>query len=293
MLKFSRFTSGLAALLFLVQITHAEIIVVDDTGQSIVLSTPATRVISLAPNVTEILFHVGAGEQTVGAVDYSDFPPSALDVPRIGSSNQFNLETILALEPDLIVAWESGNPAADIRQLEDLGLPVFKSEPRTLNDIASLIRNLGILTGHPAIGEARAAAFLKGTAKVRAEYETRRQLRVFYQIWHDPIYTLNGNHLVSRLIEHCGGSNIFFELETLAPVVTTESVIERNPEVIIAGGFAGETPNWLSNWTEWSSIHAVQSRNLYTVDTDRISRMGPRILLGMQELCDAIEQARN
>lgn len=292
MKHFLRLICNLAALFSFSSQVHATVSSVDDTGQVVTLSKPATRIISMAPNLTEILFHIEAGSQIVGVVDYSDFPPEARDIPKIGASHQFDLEAILALQPDLVVAWESGNPAEDLTTLEQLGLPIFRTEPRTLNDISTLMQRLGKLTGHSATSNVLAATFLEGTAAIRETYQQRRDLTVLYQIWSDPIYTLNGEHLISRLIEHCGGANIFFELETLAPVVSTESVIERNPDVIIAGGYQGATPEWLGTWNQWSGMQAVQSKSLYTVDADQISRMGPRILQGMLELCQAIDQAR-
>ena len=292
MKRFLRLICGLAALFSFSFQVHAEVNAVDDTGQTVTLPKPAARIISMAPNLTEILFHIEAGSQTVGVVDYSDFPAEARDIPKIGASHQFDIEAILALQPDLVVAWESGNPTEDLATLEQLGLPIFRTEPRTLNDIASLIQRLGRLTGRPAISDVLAATFLEGTTVIRETYQQRSNLKVLYQVWSDPIYTLNGEHLISRLIEHCGGTNIFFELETIAPVVSTESVIERNPDVIIAGGIGGATPEWLDTWYQWSSIQAVKSKSLYTVDADQISRMGPRILQGMQELCQVINHAR-
>jgi iron complex transport system substrate-binding protein len=283
---------SLAALFSISYQVQASVSDVDDTGQVVTLSKPATRIISMAPSLTEILFHIEAGSQIVGVVEYSDFPPEARNIPTIGASHQFDIEAILALQPDLIVAWESGNPTNDMAKLEQLGLSIFRTEPRTLNDIASLFQRLGKLTGHSAISIVLAEKFLERTAAIREMYQHRQNLTVLYQIWSDPIYTLNGEHLISRLIEHCGGSNIFSDLQTLAPVVSTESVLERNPDVIIAGGYGGATPEWLDAWNQWSSIKAVKSNSLYTVDADQISRMGPRILQGMHELCQAIDQAR-
>jgi iron complex transport system substrate-binding protein len=292
MKRFLRLICSLAVLLSLPGQVYGTVSAVDDTGQVVTLPKPAIRIISMAPNVTEILFHIEAGSQIVGVVEYSDFPPKAHDIPKIGSSQQFDIEAVLALEPDLIVAWASGNPAEGLAKLEHLGMHIFRTEPRTLNDISTLMRRLGKLTGHSATSNVLAGAFLEGTAAIRETYQQRRNLTVLYQIWSDPIYTLNGEHLISRLIEHCGGTNIFFELETLAPVVSTESVIERNPDVIIAGGYQGVTPEWLGTWNQWSGMQAVKSESLYTVDADKISRMGPRILQGMQELCQAIDQTR-
>lgn len=292
MKRFLGLICGMTALFLFSCHVHAAVSTIDDSGKVVTLPKPSTRIISMAPNLTEILFHIDAGPQIVGVVDYSDFPPDARDIPTIGASHQFDIEAILALQPDLVVAWESGNPAEDLAKIEQLGLPIFRTEPRTLNDIATLMQRLGRLTGHSAISDVLAAKFLDGTATIRKTYQQRENLTVLYQIWSDPIYTLNGDHLISRLIEHCGGTNIFFELETLAPVVSTESVIERNPDVIIAGGNGGATPKWLGAWTQWSSMQAVKSKNLYTIDADQISRMGPRILKGMQALCQAIDQAR-
>ena len=292
MKRFLLLICGLITVFSLSCQVHATVSAIDDTGQLVTLPKPATRIISMAPNLTEILFHIEAGSQIVGVVEYSDFPPKAQDIQKIGSSHQSDIETILALQPDLIVAWASGNPAEDLAKLEQLGIHIFRTEPRTLNDISTLMKRLGKLTGHSAISDVLAATFLEGTAAIRKAYQQRRNLTVLYQIWSDPIYTLNGEHLISRLIEHCGGTNIFFELEILAPVVSTESVIERNPDVIIAGGYQGAAPEWLGTWNQWSGMQAVQSKSLYTVDADRISRMGPRVLQGMQELCQTIDQAR-
>ena len=287
-----RLICGLVTVFSISYQVHATVSAVDDTGQVVTLPKPAVRIVSMAPNLTEILFHIEAGSQIVGVVEYSDFPPKASDLPKIGSSHRFDIEAILELQPDLVVAWESGNPSEDLAKLEQLGIHVFRTEPRTLNDISTLMQRLGKLTGHSAISNVLAGTFLEGAAVIRETYQQQRNLTVLYQIWSDPIYTLNGDHLISRLIEHCGGTNIFFELETLAPVVSTESVIERNPDVIIAGGYKGATPEWLGTWNKWSGMQAVQSKSLYTIDADQISRMGPRILKGAQELCQAIDQAR-
>ncbi len=292
----NRIVVAILGLVLILSISHkssAEVRAIDDTGKTVILNLPAERIVSLAPNLTEILFHIEAGSKVVGVSEYSDFPMAASQIRKVGASNQLDIEGILSLEPDLVVAWESGNPAEDLTQLERLGITVFRTESRTIEDIASLMRSLGTLTGATLLGNERAAQFMDSTTSIRESHYQRENLRIFYQIWSDPIYTLNGQHLISRLIEHCGGTNIFYEVETLAPVVSTESVIERNPEVIIAGGYSGETPPWLANWNQWSSIAAVRDGHLYTVDTDQLSRMGPRIVAGMKELCVTMDQARN
>ena len=158
--------SALIGLVFVVGISSksmAEIQAIDDTGVTVTISAPATRIISLAPNLTEILFHIGAGSEIVGVVEYSDFPAEALEIAQIGASNQFDIEKILSLEPDLVVAWESGNPTEDLLQLEKLGLTIFRTESRNLEDIASLMRRLGMLTGNKSSADTLADNFLDGT----------------------------------------------------------------------------------------------------------------------------------
>lgn len=279
--------------LFVVLRVFAEVAVVDDAGQEVALTSPAMRVVSLAPNITEILFFIGAGEQMVGAVEYSDFPPAARDLPVIGSHSRFDVEQILSLKPDLIVGWLSGNSLEDLEGLKRLGLPVFISEPSTVEGIVSLMERLGALTGHQAQSLSQASAFRASFNASRETYSTRRQVSVFYQVWEQPIYTLNGDHVISQLISLCGGRNIFSDLKQLAPVVSLESVLARDPEVIVGGGIFGQTPPWAERWQSWPTVRAVRNRHIYAVDSDHIARMGPRLAEGVEALCLVIDKARH
>ena len=289
---FGRTISAVLGLFFVLRV-FAEVAVVDDAGQEVALTSPAMRVVSLAPNITEILFFIGAGEQIVGAVEYSDFPPAARDLPVIGSHNRFDVEQILSLKPDLIVGWLSGNSLEDLQGLKDLGLPVFISEPSTVEGIVSLMERLGALTGHQAQSLSQASAFRASFNASRETYSTRRQVSVFYQVWEQPIYTLNGDHVISQLISLCGGRNIFSDLKQLAPVVSLESVLARDPEVIVGGGIFGQTPPWAERWQSWPTVRAVRNRHIYAVDSDHIARMGPRLAEGVEALCLVIDKARH
>ena len=289
---FGRTISAVLGLFFVLRV-FAEVAVVDDVGQKVALTSPAMRVVSLAPNITEILFFIGAGEQMVGAVEYSDFPPAARDLPVIGSHNRFDVEQILSLKPDLIVGWLSGNSLEDLQGLKDLGLPVFISEPSTVEGIVSLMERLGALTGHQAQSLSQASAFRASFNASRETYSTRRQVSVFYQVWEQPIYTLNGDHVISQLISLCGGRNIFSDLKQLAPVVSLESVLARDPEVIVGGGIFGQTPPWAERWQSWPTVRAVRNRHIYAVDSDHIARMGPRLAEGVEALCLVIDKARH
>ena len=289
---FCRTISAVLGLFFVLRV-FAEVAVVDDAGQEVALASPAMRVVSLAPNITEILFFIGAGEQVVGVVEYSDFPPAARDLPVIGSHNRFDVEQILSLKPDLIVGWLSGNSQDDLQGLKELGLPVFISEPGTVDDIVSLMERLGELTGHEAQSLSQAVAFRASFNASRENYSTRRRVRVFYQVWEQPIYTLNGDHVISQLISLCGGTNIFSDLKQLAPVVSLESVLARDPEVIVGGGIFGQTPPWAERWQSWPTVRAVRNRHIYAVDSDHIARMGPRLAEGVEALCLVIDKARH
>ena len=289
---FGRTISAVLGLFFVLRV-FAEVAVVDDVGQKVALTSPAMRVVSLAPNITEILFFIGAGEQMVGAVEYSDFPPAARDLPVIGSHSRFDVEQILSLKPDLIVGWLSGNSLEDLEGLKRLGLPVFISEPSTVEGIVSLMERLGALTGHQAQSLSQASAFRASFNASRETYSTRRQVSVFYQVWEQPIYTLNGDHVISQLISLCGGRNIFSDLKQLAPVVSLESVLARDPEVIVGGGIFGQMPLWAERWQSWPSVRAVRNRHIYAVDSDHIARMGPRLAEGMEALCAVIDKARH
>jgi len=289
---FGRTISAVLGLFFVLRV-FAEVAVIDDVGQEVALTSPAMRVVSLAPNLTEILFFIGAGEQVVGVVEYSDFPPAARDLPVIGSHNRFDVEQILSLKPDLIVGWRSGNSQEDLDGLKRLGLPVFISEPSTVEGIVSLMERLGELTGHQAQSLSQASAFRASFNASRETYSTRRQVRVFYQVWEQPIYTLNGDHVISQLISLCGGTNIFSDLKQLAPVVSLESVLARDPEVIVGGGVFGQTPPWAERWQSWPTVSAVRNRHIYAVDSDHIARMGPRLAEGVEALCLVIDKARH
>ena len=288
--------NGFTALLLLFSLgtSHADnpIVVQDDTGARVILPAPAQRIISLSPHLTEYLFHLNVDDQIAGTVDYSNYPAKAKLLPRVGSHQNFNLEAIIGLEPDLGLIWHSGTSTAELARVIKLGIPVFLSEPRRLEDIATTLQRLGQLTGANHRGYRLANIFRKDTARLLAKYSGRSPVRVFYQVWQNPLMTLNGEHLINRLISHCGGKNIFEHLESLAPTVSREAVIGANPEIIIAAGPASTAHAWLAAWQRWPSIRAVKDQNLFTIDPDLINRPTPRILTGMQSLCELIEQAR-
>ncbi|MEO8677356.1 MAG: cobalamin-binding protein [Casimicrobiaceae bacterium] len=269
----------------------APVIVRDDTGSTIKLPAPAQRIVSLAPHATELLFAVGAGSRIVGTLDTSDWPAAAKAIPRVGDSRALDLEQILTLKPDLIVTWPWTAPA-QVDVLRARGIPVFTTMPATIDGIAANLERMGALAGDPAAGWRESKAFRDRLAQLRARNAEARKVRVFYEIWDAPLYTIGGRHLITQGIEVCGGKNIFAALTLPAPAVDVEAVLAAKPEAIIAGAERGARPGWLDGWRRWKELPAVAKDHLYAVDADLLHRPGPRFLDGVDALCVAIAGAR-
>ena len=257
-----------------------------------VWSQPARRIISLTPHITELLFAIGAGEWLVGTVQFSNYPPEAKKIVRVGGYEQFDMESILQLAPDLVVAWPSGNPQAQLAKLQQLGLPLVYSDPKRMTDIPADMRRLGELVGTLATATAQAEIFEKTYQQLHQRFSSKAKVRVFYQIWDQPLMTVNGQHVISDVIRLCGGENIFHALPILAPTVSIEAVLQANPQVIIASGMAEERPEWLDAWRHWPHLTAVSQNNLFVIHPDLIQRHTPRILQGATQLCKALDMAR-
>lgn len=264
----------------------------DDTGRRIELAAPAQRIVSLAPHVTELLFAAGAGSQVVGVVAYSDHPPAARGLPSVGSYTGIDVEAILALRPDLVVGWQGGNAPDQLDLLARMGLPVYRSDPRTLADIPASLRRLGRLAGTPEQAESAAAAFEAGLAALAESHREVRRLRVFYQVWDTPLMTVGGDHWISQVIALCGGDNPFAGMRNLTPTVSLEAVLAAAPEVILAGGMADAEPLWLAQWQRWRALPAVRGGHLYAINPDWLQRAGPRLLDGGRAVCAALDRAR-
>ncbi len=271
---------------------YAEVRVTDDLGQTIVLAQSAQRIVSLAPHVTEMLFAAGAGERIVGAVQYSDYPESAQRIPRVGGYTSLDLEAVVALRPDLIVAWKSGNPAQQLEKLRGLGFAVYITEPRHIEDVPRDIERLGQLAGTAVAAHKTAVAFRARHEVLRRRYGGRPAVDVFYQIWDHPLMTVNGEHLISDVLRLCGGRNVFASLPVLAPKVDVEAVLAADPEAIVASGMGEARPEWLDTWRRWPQLRAVRHNDLFFIPPDLIQRHTPRILDGAERLCTALEQAR-
>lgn len=282
---------GLALVAFCA-LAGAEIVVVDDSGATVRLAQPARRIISLAPHVTESLFAVGAGERIVGTVEYSNYPQAARKIARVGGYSRLDLETIVALKPDLVIVWESGNIKAHVDKLRAMGLTLYLTEPKRIDDVTSTLERFAELAGSGEAGRRTVADLRRRLDVLRQNYSRKPPVRTFYQIWKEPLSTVGGKQIISSVISLCGGDNVFGRLETLAPVVSVEAVIAANPEVIIASGMDEARPEWLADWRRWTSITAVARDNLFFIHPDLIQRHTPRLLDGAERLCQQLETAR-
>ena len=282
------------ALLFLagIAVPAQAITVLDFSGREVTLDQPAKRIVALAPHIVENLYSAGAGDKLVGVVSYSNFPDEAKNVPEVGTYNAFSLEQVLALQPDLVVMWGSGNGMQTLSKFEALGIPVYVSELRQLSDVPKSIRNLSQLAGTPAIGEAEASRIETELNALHRRYGEKRSLSVLYQIWNDPLQTVNGEHLISEIISLCGGYNIFGDARSLAPRVSIESVLLRDPDAIVASGMGEARPEWLDQWRAYPSLTAVADEALFFVNPDHLQRPSARIVLGARSLCEQLDQIR-
>jgi iron complex transport system substrate-binding protein len=271
----------------------ADVRVRDIDGTPVVLPQPARRVISLAPHLTELMFAVGAGERLVGTVEYADFPAAAKRLPRVGDSALLDLERIVALQPDLLLVWRHGNSPQQLERLAALHLPTYASEARSLADIARTLRDLGTLAGTATVAEARATAFDTAVDALRQRHRGQRRLRVFYQIWDQPLITINGEHLISQLLDVCGAANVFAGERLLTPTVSAEAVLWADPDAIVAGwsdSYGGSGP--LAAWRPLQSMRAVREGHLLQVDPDLLHRQSDRVIGGARELCDKLDAVR-
>ncbi len=280
--------AGLLAALLPATAAGATVSATDDSGRVVTLAAPAARIISLAPHATELLFAAGAGARVVGVSAYSNFPAEASRLPSVGDAMRADMERIIALKPDLIVGWKSGNNPAQLERLRALGLPVFDSEPRQFDDIASSLERLGALAG-TVEGRAAAARFRADLRALRERYSARKPVRVFYQIWPSPLMTLNDAHIVSEAIRLCGGVNLFGKLAPLVPTVSREAVLKADPEAIFV---SDEDAQAFGRWRGYGNLTAVRNNSLFRIDGGVMNRAGPRMLGATALLCEQIDAAR-
>lgn len=267
-------------------VAAAELRVLDDRGSELVLAAPAKRIVTLAPSLAELAYAAGAGEKLVGVSAWSDYPEAAKKLPQIGGYGKIDLERLLRLRPDLVIGWRSGNAPGDLERLEKLGIPLYVTEAQRLADIPRQIEAIGRLAGTPTQAQQAATTFRRELDELEGRYAGARPVSVFYQIWHRPLITVNGSHLIAEVIRLCGGVNPYEALPALTPTVSLESLLAADPTVIVAG-------DTVSYWRRYPQLAAVRNNRLFSINPDFLNRATPRLLQGARELCAALEKTRN
>lgn len=278
----------------------APIVAVDDAGHELRLERPPTRIVTLAPSLTELVFAAGGGAAVVATDSSSDHPAEARALPRIGDAARIDVERVLALKPDLVVVWRHGNTHRELDQLAAAGVRLFSLEPQRLDDVARAVERLGTVLGTEAVARPAAAAMRETLAALRRRHAGAAPVRVFYQVWASPLMTINRRQIVSEVIELCGGQNVFAGLGPLVPQVAVESVLALDPEAIFTADERGRTAlirrdadaGAFATWRRHPRLAAVQGRWLYTLNGDAISRQGPRIVDGATAVCGALDELR-
>lgn len=267
----------------------AALVVLDDTGRRIALAQTPTRIVSLAPGATEMLFAAGAGKLVIATVEYSDEPVAAQRIPRIGDGIAVDMERVVALKPDIIVVWPGGGNPAQIAQLEKLGLPLYRQQVNALSDIPASLRRLGALAGTRRAAEEAASAIEARLASLSRRHAGGQQPTVLLQVWSRPVYTVGGKHLMTDALRYCGARNVFADLLDNGPAVDIEAIIARNPNFIVAVAPPGAAASWLAEWRRFPSLRAVHDERLIALEDWRLSRLGPSALDGTEALCRALD----
>ncbi|WP_252272547.1 cobalamin-binding protein [Pseudomonas subflava] len=247
----------------------------------------AERVVSLAPSMSEIMLELGATERLVGVLDGGPRPAGLEHLPSVGRYGQVELETLLALQPDLLLLWPASVPEAQRRQLESFGIPLYVGEPHDFAQLAEQFAEIGRRVGFAARGQALRERFETRLAELRQRYRREPLLPVFYQVWHAPLYTLGGQQIVSDALRVCGARNVFADLRLPAPQVNVEAVLARAPAAIIGGSDAELQP-----WRAWPQLPAVRLNQLWPVPDKGLERPSFQMLVATEKLCERLAGAR-
>ncbi len=250
----------------------------------------AERVVTFAPHLSEMMFAIGAGDRLVGVSSWSDYPRAVLELPEIGDAFTVDQEQLSLLQPDLLLVWESGMPSHVVDELRNRGYRVEAIRTRSLADVGRAMIRLGELTGQHATAEAAAEQFTAALEQLSGQYRDAAPISVFFQISSRPLYTINREHFISEIISLCGGRNVFDDLDDMAPSVSVEAVLDRDPEVMLAGTNLGDDA--FAEWTRWPGLAANRYGNQFLLPDETIGRPVPRLTIAAQATCIALDQAR-
>ena len=271
---------------------RATLEVMDDSGRSVRLYQPARRIVTLAPHLAELVFDAGAGEQLIGVAAYSDEPAQARMLPRIGDARGLDLERIVRLRPDLVIAWGSGTPARQVERLRRLGYVIFVNEPRTLDAVATAIERIGVLAGTAGHAGPQAAAFRRRLSDLRSLATRERRMHVFYQVWGEPLLTVSGDHIIADALATCGADTLFADPRRRVSQPSREAVLLADPDAIVVAAAPGSERAMIERWQRWTRLRASRAERIYAVDPSVLHRHTPRILDGLERLCAQLRSVR-
>ncbi|MBS7847375.1 cobalamin-binding protein [Pseudomonas fluorescens] len=250
------------------------------------LSAPAwaaERVVSLAPSLSEIVVELGAADLLVGVLDGGERPPALANVPSVGKYGQLDMERLLSLKPDLILLWPGSVGPAQREQLQRLNIPVFVAEPHSLEQLTTQVQTIAEQLGRAEAGRQLAVQLRQRLAELRQRYQRAEPLRVFYQVWDQPLYTVGGGQIISDALNVCGARNVFDDLKLPAPQVSIESVLQRDPEMILVGD-----PAQLQAWKVWPAM----AGRVRVVPDKGLERPSGQMLEAVGRLCEVIAPSR-
>lgn len=242
----------------------------------------AQRIISLAPHATEMAFAAGMGDQLIAVSAWSNYPPEAQQREQVASWQGINLERVLALKPDLILAWREGNPQRPLEQLSAFGIPVVYLDPMSLDAIPSMLEQLGQYSAHPDVARQNAQTLRQQLADLKTHYAQTSKHQVFLQFGTHPLFTSGKQSLQNQVLALCGGINVFDDSKVPWPQVSREQVLRRKPQVIITTGTTADAAATRDFWSPQLSVPII------TVEEDWFNRSGPRLLLAAQHICQQL-----
>lgn len=253
---------------------------------------PIESIVALSAHAVELLFAIGAGERIVATTEYADYPEAALAIPRIGNYHGIQIERIVELNPDLILAWQDGNRVQDLQRLEALGFELLYTRPENPQQVADDVIRLGEVLGLQANAARVAKNYLVELEQLRADYGSKSKVKVFYQLWDNPLRTVGPASWIQTLLDECAAENVFADAKNDYPQISVEAVLVKKPEVILVPGHKGIDKIDLEFWNRWPEIPAVKHQRLFALNGDLLHRFTTRAVLGMRQLCEAIDSAR-
>ena len=262
----------------------------DDDGRPALLGIPAVRVVTLAPSLTELVYAAGAGDKLAGVSAFSDYPEVARRLPQVADAAGISWEGLLAVKPDLVLAWKGGTRQADIARLNDFGVNVFVIEIKQLDDVTRALRSIGKLVGRLDSAETAAREFQRQLTILRGANAGKAQVKIFFEISSKPLMTVNREHVISEMISLCGGSNVFADAPTLVSEPSRELLLMRSPDAILHG--KSSTGKSRADVSAYAGLSAVAGGRVYGITADYVFRPGPRLLLATGEICAALDRSR-